>query len=128
MTTIAEFKKTASPEQAQVIDRLVAIHRETRRESQIYFRLQGDIDYEVRSAQQRWGLQTQMVAIDLELYADHLLPARNMHADRIIELRQEASQLLQQSVTELDMQHLGYVQRNYQRIVGTPIPHLHLVP
>ena len=122
MTTIEEFRKTATPEQIEAIDKLAKLHKEGLAVRDAYEDIAEHIDREYRLAHQTWGLQTTMVDAELELFVDPLLPVRDGYADRHQQIREEMTQLLRQAVGELNTGHLGYVQRNYEKITGEPMP------
>jgi hypothetical protein len=122
MTTIEEFKKTATPKQIKVIDRLATLHKEGLAARADFQEVQDKIDRRCSLIRQSCGLQSYLIDDELELFVDPLLPARADCADDYRQIHKEMTQLLKRAVGELNMGHLGYVQRNYEKITGEPVP------
>lgn len=123
MTTIENFKQTATLEQIDAVDRLTELHKEGLAAYAGYREVQDQIDRGCHLARHIWGLQTEMVHDELEIRVDPLLPTRDRCKEKYLQVRGELARLLRRAVGKLDMGHLGYIRRNYESIVGEPLPH-----
>ena|GEM_PF-5798769 len=121
MVTIEEFRKTATPKQIEVIDRLVELHKDGLAARADFQDVQDEIDRRCSLVRQSCGLQSYLIDDELELFVDPLLPVRTECADEYREISKEMVQLFKRAI-ELNMEQLGYIQRNYKKITGEPIP------
>jgi len=123
MTTIEEFRKTATPKQIEVIDRLAKLHKEGLAARTDFEEVQDEIKgWCSHIFQPSRCPQSYLIDAELEIWVDPLLPIKHECADKYQQIRKEMIQLLKRAVGELNMGHLGYVQRNYEKITGEPVP------
>jgi len=121
-TIIEDFRKTAETPQIHAIDTLVHLYREDREMHKNYIRVQEQIERGVSIAESEYRFQPYMLETELELFVDPLLPERDRYADRLLEIKRKATELFRRAVSVLNMGHLGFIQRNYERFVGEPLP------
>lgn len=119
---IEEFIKTASDEQRYVLDRVIELSEKEDEACSNYSKIQRKVDETVSGIKTRWGLQIMMVQADLELLVDPMLPERNRYANQFEQVRAEMKELFQKAVCQLEMGHLGFIQRHYEKVVGEKMP------
>ena len=114
--TIEDFKKTASPEQIGLLDKILFLAKEEKRLVSLVNEYRKDADLE----RDFWGSSFVQIA-DLVVEQEIYLYAR-VAEDNLKETRSELSDLFTKAVKEYNLDHLGFFQRNYISIVGEPMP------
>ena len=127
VTTIKEFRPHATPEQGKVLDRLMVLNKQEVEAYELAQNKQREINVEFSRARSEWGTQTDMVYADMEFFADDLVVVRDSNYRAVESAQAEMRELLQRGVSKLGMAHLGFFQRQYQRLLGQPIPSKYLI-
>ena len=122
---LEDFRPIASEEQIRVLDNIMKLGTEEKKYLDLYNERQREIDRKLSGIRYEHGLRSDLIRADLELFVDPLLPNRDRYLSNLEKIQAEMKILFRRAIEDLDMGHLGFIQRNYENVVGEPLPITH---